>query len=115
MESIDKSRPNLYPPPPKMKGGVCMKGRIYECKGKRKDGRPYGYTVRFGKEISKWFTEYPEAERFLNFVRYQVDQNKFDPRDYEASQPLAWFAEGSGFVLFELLSLLTGTGRLDDN
>jgi integrase len=98
MEPVDKSNRDLYHPLSKMKGGVCMKGRIYESKKKRKDGRPYGWTVRFGKEISKWFTEYLEAERFLNFIRYQVDQNKFDARDYESSQPLAFCNLAKAFL-----------------
>ena len=54
MDSIDKSKRNLYPRHPKMNGGACMKGKIYEYRlkytsnnikkkpnpGKPGDGKP---------------------------------------------------------------------------
>ena len=59
-----------------------MRGRIYPNKG--------GYVVRFGRGISKWFKNKVEAERMLNHLRYQVDNNLFDPRDYASDKPLSF-------------------------
>lgn len=59
-----------------------MKGRIYPYKN--------GFMVRFGRDISKWFKSRERAERLLNNMRYQVDNNLFDPRDYATDKPLAF-------------------------
>lgn len=59
-----------------------MRGQIYPYKN--------GYMVRFGRGISKWFKSEVEAERLLNNIRYQVDNQQFDPRDYAADRPLAF-------------------------
>ena len=29
--------------------------------------------VRFGRDISKWFRDHPDAERFLTGLRYETD------------------------------------------
>ena len=88
--------------------GLCMKGGIYSnqtcpiCGGKFKDNR---YTavccskhpkqeatrlvVRFGK-LTKRFRSYEEAFQFLNGVRYETSQGKFDIRDYRKNNPLGF-------------------------
>jgi integrase len=58
-----------------------MKGRIYASRHRR------GYTVRFGRDITRHFVELEAAERFLNGLRFKVDEGIFDPRDYATSRP----------------------------
>jgi integrase len=58
-----------------------MKGRIYPTKD--------GFVVRFGRDISKWFRDLPDAERFLTGLRYETDKGSFDPRDYAGDKPLS--------------------------
>ena len=67
-----------------------MRGRIYANKG--------GYVVRFGRGISKWFKNKVEAERMLNHLRYQVDNNLFDPRDYASDKPLSFCNLAENYV-----------------
>jgi integrase len=61
---------------------LCMKGRIYPTRD--------GYVVRFGRDISKWFRDLPDAERFLTGLRYETDKGTFDPRDYAGDKPLSF-------------------------
>lgn len=78
-----------------------MKGGIYKRWGKDKDGRKEhrGWRVKFGginKNFKLWeHTEEPHrhltpAERFLNGLRFKVDEGSFDARDYKADNPLGW-------------------------
>jgi integrase len=46
--------------------------------------------VKFGRSIKKKFSDYQEASRFLNGLRFKVDENSFDPRDYQKSNPLGF-------------------------
>ncbi|MBU0730208.1 MAG: tyrosine-type recombinase/integrase [Proteobacteria bacterium] len=48
------------------------------------------FYVKFGRQIKKRFSFFDLAERFLIGVRYAVDQNTFDPRDYQTSAPLGF-------------------------
>lgn len=59
-----------------------MKGRIYEVRK--------GFQVRFGRNITKWFKNREEAERFLTGLRYENDKGTFDLRDYAPGKPLAF-------------------------
>ncbi|MBW1778881.1 MAG: hypothetical protein JRJ54_15045 [Deltaproteobacteria bacterium] len=59
-----------------------MKGNIYPTKT--------GFIVRFGRNISKWFKYRPDAERFLNHLRYETDNGTFDNRDYQSNKPLSF-------------------------
>jgi hypothetical protein len=45
--------------------------------------------VKFHK-TKKRFTDYQQAKRFLNALRYSVDEGKYDSRDYLYSQPLGF-------------------------
>ena len=96
--------------PQKYNGGLlCMKGNIYpvgkcpECGSKFIHVEPRGVwcpnhpqieprqlILRFGREISKKFTNYDQAYRFLTGLRYETEQGKFDPRDYRSSNPLGF-------------------------
>jgi integrase len=59
-----------------------MKGGIYPTRD--------GYVVRFGRDISRWFRDLPDAERFLTGLRYETDKGTFDPRDYAKEKPLSF-------------------------
>ncbi|MBU0484832.1 MAG: hypothetical protein KKB30_10000 [Proteobacteria bacterium] len=48
------------------------------------------FYVKFGREINKRFKTFESAERFLIGVRYEVDRNTFDPRDYKTKAPLGF-------------------------
>lgn len=47
------------------------------------------FAVKF-QQIYKRFSSYQQAQRFLTGVRFEVDHNKFDPRDYQKDQPLGF-------------------------
>jgi len=92
-------------------GDLCMKGDIYTrqkcsiCGGKMvhnpkrcglfcishpKQAAYADFFVKFGRDINKRFKSYEKAERFLTGLRWEVDQNTFDPRDYKVDQPLGF-------------------------
>ena len=48
------------------------------------------FTVQFGRTVRKRFSDYREAERFLDGLRYEVDKGTFDPRDYSSKMPLSF-------------------------
>lgn len=48
------------------------------------------FTVQFGRKLRKRFSNYLQAERYLDCLRYEVDQGTFDPRDHSASNPLSF-------------------------
>jgi len=48
------------------------------------------FTVQFGRVLRKRFSDYREAERFLDGLRYEVDKGSFDPRDYSSKKPLSF-------------------------
>lgn len=48
------------------------------------------FTVQFGRKLRKRFSNYLQAERYLDCLRYEVDQGTFDPRDHAASNPLSF-------------------------
>ena len=45
------------------------------------------FTVQFGRDIRKRFSEYSAAEVFPDQLRYEKSQGIFDPRDYQADRP----------------------------
>ncbi|BBO89920.1 tyrosine-type recombinase/integrase [Desulfosarcina ovata] len=48
------------------------------------------FRVQFGRNTRKRFNSYQEAERFLDGLRWEVDQGTFDPRDYRINNPLGF-------------------------
>ena len=48
------------------------------------------FIVRFGRAITKRFTNFHEAERFLIGLRYENDKGTFDIRDYRKDNPLGF-------------------------
>jgi uncharacterized C2H2 Zn-finger protein len=45
------------------------------------------FYVRFGRAITKRFSDYHEAERFLTGLRFENDKGTFDVRDYRKTIP----------------------------
>lgn len=88
-----------------MKGSIYSENKCELCGGKfvyneRKSGlfckkHPQQrasdrFIVQFGRQIRKRFSSFDQAERFLVGIRYEVDRNTFDARDYHASAPLSF-------------------------
>ncbi len=48
------------------------------------------FRVHFGRGTKKRFAIYREAERFLDGLRWEVDQGTYDPRDYRVNHPLGF-------------------------
>ena len=48
-----------------------------------------GFVLKFGKEIRQESVSYDKLARKLTALRYHVDEDDFDPRDYQADKPLA--------------------------
>lgn len=95
----------------KKQGGLCMEGRLYSgqkcpiCNGKLEHNvnrrglfclvhteqqANSKFVVRFGRDITKRFKTYVDAERFLNGLRYEKDTGKFDVRDYQNGNQLGF-------------------------
>lgn len=95
-------------PPLVPQGGMCMKGNIYSEEHCSICGKRLKYREKFGiacpdhpqvrgdgckvqfKGIWRRFNHWQEAERWLNSVRYDVDQETFDVRDHQTSRPLGF-------------------------
>jgi integrase len=96
---------------PEKKRGFCMKGRIYTeekcplcdgifyhdekrgglfCKQHPQIAAIRQFIVRFGRNITRRFVNYLEAERFLIGLRYENDKGTFDVRDYRKDNPLGF-------------------------
>lgn len=95
----------------KNSGVICMRGRIFTdqkcpiCGGNfQHDERRRGlfcpkhpkqeatgrFRVQFGRNTRRRFSVYREAERFLDGLRWEVDQDTYDPRDYRVNNPLGF-------------------------
>ena len=48
------------------------------------------FRVQFGRRTRQRFATYLEAERFLDGLRWEVDQGTYDPRDYRKNFPLGF-------------------------
>ena len=48
------------------------------------------FRVQFGRMTRKRFSVYREAERFLDGLRWEVDQGTYDHRDYRVDYPLGF-------------------------
>ncbi|MBN2420086.1 MAG: tyrosine-type recombinase/integrase [Deltaproteobacteria bacterium] len=62
-----------------------MIGGIYD----NTSGKGARYILRF-KGITRRSDSREKLERMLNGLRYEMDQGKFDPRDYQQDQPLSF-------------------------
>lgn len=88
-----------------MKGSIYTEEKCPECGGKYyHDERRGGlfcqdhpkisanskFIVRFGRAITKRFSNYHDAERFLTGLRFENDKGTFDIRDYRRNNPLGF-------------------------
>lgn len=60
--------------------GLFCKAHLQVCATDR-------FKVRFGRCVTKRFRSYQEAERFLDGLRFKVDEGTFDERDYSKGNP----------------------------
>jgi len=102
-----------------IRGGVCMKGGIYtdeKCpvcgKAFRYDANRAGMFCANGhKEIwhygkcrvhfvktKKRFESVHAAEQFLNFLRWQYQDGGYDPRDFQAANPLSFSNQADKWI-----------------
>lgn len=108
-------------------GVMCMKGGIYaedRCpicgKGMKDNGRNAiacpehpaqrgsKLVVRFGRNVRRRFTNYDEASRFLNGLRYKTDEGSYDERDYQSGNPLAFDRLVEKFIRIKELEVKRG-------
>lgn len=76
-----------------------MRGRIYENRG-----RGARWRVRFyvdGKETTRRFNDYGEAERFLTGLRFQFDTGEFDARDWKRENPLGFTSQAEKYLEYK--------------
>lgn len=92
-------------------GGMCMRGnilsdqkcpicgetffhdrgkRVLRCRKHPEQVATKRFRVKFGRTTRKRFGDYKSAERFLDGLRWEVDQGTYDPRDYRSSYPLGF-------------------------
>lgn len=109
------------------KGGWCMLGNIYTrqkcwiCNGALvNDERRQGcfcekhpkvqsdsqFYVKFGRKINRRYPTYEQAYRFLIGLRYEMDSDKFDVRDYQASNPLGFSKLADQYLKYKKLQNL---------
>ncbi|MDL1987999.1 MAG: hypothetical protein LWX08_10165 [Deltaproteobacteria bacterium] len=48
------------------------------------------FRIQFGRKTRKRFSTFLEAERFLDGLRWEVDQGTYDPKDYRSDNPLGF-------------------------
>jgi integrase len=64
------------------RGLFCEKHPAQQANGR--------FRVQFGRNTRRRFNNYLEAERFLDGLRWEVDQGTYDPRDYRVNNPLGF-------------------------
>ena len=67
------------------------------------------FLVQFGRKIRKRFSHYAQAERFLDGLRYEVDQGAFDYRDYLSSNPLSFIVLSNKYLQNKKSKVASGT------
>jgi integrase len=102
---------NNVTPKDRFRGKFCMKGRIYTeekcpicggsffhderraglfCKKHPKTRASSKFIVRFGRDVTKRFSSFREAEQFLAGLRFKTIEGSFDARDYKKDHPLGF-------------------------
>ncbi|MEW6291007.1 MAG: hypothetical protein AB1545_14265 [Thermodesulfobacteriota bacterium] len=69
------------------------------------------FIVRFGRDITKRFSHFIDAERFLTGIRYEVDRNTFDVRDYKKDNPLGFENLASKWLIIKKRDLAYNSFR----
>ena len=70
------------------------------------------FLVQFSRKIRKRFPDYPAAEAFLDELRYEKAQGRFDYRDYLQGKPLAFSTLSDQWLKRKKNSVAPGTYRL---
>lgn len=96
------------------KCGVCGKrmldnGRFAVWCPVHKNQRARSLFVRFGRTIQKRFTDYEQASRFLNGLRFKKDEGSFDARDYQTGNPLGFSTLASKYLEIKQQIVKSGT------
>ncbi len=88
-----------------MKGNIFSRKKCCMCGGSLvHDERRHGlfckkhpqiaavskFTVRFGRDIQKQFSNYQNAAQFLNGIRFKTSEGTFDFKDYKAEKPYSF-------------------------
>lgn len=99
-----------------MKGGIYSDEKCHVCQSNFEDkGKnlvcpkhpkisPQTYRVRLkheGKTTQKRFLSYEEASRFLTGLRFKIDEESFDSRDYQKENPLAFCNALNKYFLYK--------------
>lgn len=79
-------------------GGLRDNGRNAVCCPKHPKHRASRFIVRFGRSIKKRFSDYAEASRFLNGLRFKTDEGSFDSREYQSGDPLGFSTLASQYI-----------------
>jgi integrase len=56
------------------------------------------FIVQFGRKVRRRFSNYDQAERFLDGMRYEVDRGTFDYKDYLSSNPLSFIVLSNQYI-----------------
>ncbi|EFK11669.1 conserved hypothetical protein [delta proteobacterium NaphS2] len=105
-----------------MRGGIYTREKCPVCDRNYRDNRKDGmqcpfhpkhwaarnFQVRF-LSIHREFKSYERAFRFLNGLRYEVDTEKFDPYDYQSTQPLKFENLADDWLEIKRQSVKKGT------
>ena len=67
------------------------------------------FLVQFGRKTRKRFSHYEQAERFLDGLRYEVDQGTFDYRDYLSTKPLSFSNLSKQYLIKKKTKVRKGT------
>lgn len=57
--------------------------------------------VVFGRQLRRKFGSLRQAEHFLNGIRHEVEQGKFDKRDYQKENPLGFITLAEEYLEFQ--------------
>jgi integrase len=94
---------------PICEGGMRDNGRTAVCCSTHPKQHARSLIVRFGRNIFKRFTEYSEASRFLNGLRFKTDENTFDARDYKRANPLGFAHLADKYLAMKEQTIKHGT------
>lgn len=94
-----------------MLGGIYSDQKCTVCGGPLRDNGRTGvscpihkkqmatrFIVRFGREVKKRFSDYSEASRFLNGLRFKTDEGSFDAREYQSGDPLGFSTLANQYI-----------------
>lgn len=97
---------------------LCGSGFIYQerkrglfCPKHPRQQATGRFIVQFGRQARKRFKSFETAERFLTGIRYEVDRNTFDSRDYNTGNPLAFNNLAEKWLVYKEKEVKTSSYR----